>query len=161
MKPVYAVLLVALALPKAALAADISGAQPTLQTEPVVIVGLDGQRHRFTVEVARTPHEQEVGLMYRTVIPPTSGMIFNWESPREAQMWMKNCPVPEDMVFIRADGTIGHIAENTVPQSEAIIDGRVVAAATLELAGGVTAADGIRVGDKVLAAEFGDAPGKD
>ncbi len=88
-------------------------------------------------------------------------MIFNWETPREAQMWMKNCPVPEDMVFIRADGTIGHIAENTVPQSEAIIDGRIVAAATLELAGGITAADDIRVGDKVLAAEFGDAPGKE
>ncbi len=158
MKPLYAALLVSLALPAAAQTTDIAGPQPTLKTEPVVIVGHDGQRHRFTVEVARTPHEQEVGLMYRTVIPPTSGMIFNWESPREAQMWMKHCPVPEDMLFIRADGTIGHIAENTVPQSEAIIDGRIVASATLELAGGVTAADNIRVGDKVLAAEFGDAP---
>ncbi len=64
-------------------------------------------------------------------------------------MWMKNCPVPEDMVFIGADGTIIHIAENTVPESLAEISSGGPVRATLELQGGLTARLDIRVGDHV------------
>ncbi len=70
-------------------------------------------------------------------------------------MWMKNCPVPEDMVFIGQDGTITHIAENTVPESLANISSGGPARATLELQGGITAKLDIGVGDKVLGAIFG------
>ncbi len=147
-----------IALPLALSAAEISRPQPSLPTEPLVITGQDGQRHTFTVEVAKTPGQQEVGLMFRTSVAPDAGMIFDWGTPRQSQMWMRNTLVPLDMVFIAADGTIRHIAENTVPHSLAIIDGREPVLATLELAAGVTAQDDIRVGDKVTAPEFG--PGK-
>jgi uncharacterized membrane protein (UPF0127 family) len=60
------------------------------------------------------------------------------------------------MVFINADGTIRHIAENTVPQSLRVINSDGPVLATLELAGGVTAKLGIEVGDKVLAPQFHD-----
>ena len=46
MKPLYAALLITLALPAAAQTTDIAGPQPTLQTEPLVILGRDGQRRR-------------------------------------------------------------------------------------------------------------------
>ena len=69
-------------------------------------------------------------------------------------MWMKNTVAPLDMVFINADGTIRSIAENTVPQSLAVIDSRGPVRATLELAAGTTARLDIRVGDKVDAAHL-------
>jgi len=126
-----------------------SGPQPKLPTAPLTISGHGAPPHAFTVEVATTESEQEIGEMFRTFIPPDQGMFFDWHTPREVPMWMKNCPVPEDMVFIGADGTITHIAENTVPESLAEISSGGPVRATLELQGGLTAKLDIRVGDKV------------
>jgi len=124
-------------------------AQPPLPTRTITIVSRSGARHAFTAELAITPREQEIGLMFRTSIPADHGMFFDWGAPRSVPMWMKNCPVPEDMVFIGADGTISRIAENTVPESEAIIPSGDAVRATLELQGGITAKLDIRVGDKI------------
>ncbi len=119
-----------------------------------MITGKSGVRHTFEVEVATTAEEQETGEMFRTNIPAGSGMFFDWGAPREVPMWMKNCPVPEDMVFIGADGRISHIAENTVPESLAVIPSGGPVRATLELQGGLTAKLDISVGDKVSGVIF-------
>jgi uncharacterized membrane protein (UPF0127 family) len=129
-------------------------AQPALPTGKITIVSPSGARHAFTAELATTPREQEIGLMFRTSIPADHGMFFDWGSPRSVPMWMKNCPVPEDMVFIGADGRISRIAENTVPESEAIIPSGDGVRATLELQGGITAKLDIRVGDRVEGGVF-------
>ena len=152
-------LLLLAALPALARA---QGSEPTkpqaeLPKEKLVIVSRDGTRHEFNVEMALTPEQQEVGEMFRTNIPPDTGMLFDWGAPRDSQMWMKNTLVPLDMVFISADGTIRAIAENTVPQSLAVIDSNGPVRATLELAGGITAKLNITVGDKVLQKIFGNA----
>jgi uncharacterized membrane protein (UPF0127 family) len=131
-----------------------AGPQPTLPTAKLVISGHGGPAHNFTVELAATPAEQETGEMFRTSIPPGTGMFFDWGTPRDVPMWMKNCPVPEDMIFIGADGTITHIAENTVPESEATISSGGAVRATLEVQGGATAALDIRVGDRVRGVIF-------
>lgn len=128
-----------------------TGPQPKLPTQPLEIKTAAGKTYHFTVELPVTPQEQATGEMFRTSIPPNQGMLFVWASPRVSEMWMKNCPVPEDMVFIGADGKIVSIAENTVPYSlQTISSGRPVKA-TLELKGGTTAADNINVGDQVIA----------
>jgi uncharacterized membrane protein (UPF0127 family) len=131
-----------------------SGQQPTLPQTKMVISGHGGSPHDFTVELATTPEEQATGMMFRTSIPAGTGMFFDWGVPREVPMWMKNCPVPEDMIFIGADGTITHIAEDTVPESEAEISSGGPVRATLEVQGGLTAKLDIRVGDKVQGAVF-------
>jgi uncharacterized protein len=59
-------------------------------------------------------------------------------------------------VFINEDGTIRSIAEDTVPESLAVIDSHGPVRATLELAGGTTERLDIRVGDKVLHRIFGN-----
>ncbi len=145
--------------PAAAQDVEPSAAQPTLKQDHVSVVGQDGARHDFLVELAQTPRQQEVGLMFRTSIPAGSGMLFVWPEPQQSAMWMKHCPVPEDMVFIGTDNRIMHIAENTVPYSLANVDSHGVAKATLELQGGITARLGIRVGDLVQGPGLG-APGK-
>ncbi len=108
-----------------------------------------GRTHSFTVEVAASPEEQAMGLMYRNALAPDRGMIFPFDPPRQASFWMRNTLIPLDMIFIRTDGTIANIAANTVPLSEqpVLSDGEV--AAVLEIAGGRSAELGIRAGDKV------------
>ena len=108
-----------------------------------------GKRHAFIVEVARTPEEQTQGLMHRQSLAPDRGMIFPYDPPQPASFWMKNTLIPLDMIFVRADGTIGSIAANTVPMSlEPVPSGEPVAA-VLEIAGGRSAELGISAGDKV------------
>ncbi len=109
--------------------------------------------HIFQVETAKTEEQQQRGLMYRTDIPRDGGMLFApyppSGPPREASFWMKNTPSPLDIIFIRADGSIAHIAENTTPFSEAPIPSGEPVAAVLELRGGRAAELGIADDDVV------------
>jgi uncharacterized membrane protein (UPF0127 family) len=132
--------------------------QPKLPMERMVIVARDGRRHEFSVEMALTPDQQTVGLMFRQEVPANEGMIFDWGVPRESSMWMRNTLVPLDMLFIAADGRIHRIAERTVPLSLTPIDSRGPVRATLELQGGITERLDIRVGDRVLHRMFGSTP---
>jgi uncharacterized membrane protein (UPF0127 family) len=126
-----------------------TAAQPELPKEKLTIITRDGQRHEFNVEMALTPEQQTVGLMFRKEVPADGGMLFDWGTPRDSTMWMRNTVSPLDMLFINADGTIRRIAENTVPESLATIDSGGPVRATLELAAGTARRLGIRVGDKV------------
>ena len=133
---------------------DPTGPQPTLPREPLTITDDGGHAHAFSVEMATTPGEQETGLMFRKVVPADSGMLFVFPTVQPEPFWMKNTLVPLDMVFINPDGTIRAIAENTVPFSLAPVDSGGPVLAVLELQGGITAKDGISVGDRVAAAQF-------
>ncbi|HQT87545.1 MAG TPA: DUF192 domain-containing protein [Acidiphilium sp.] len=134
--------------------ASITGPQAKLSTETLVIMDQHGKPHKFTVELATTPKEQEIGLMFRKIIPADTGMLFTWSPPQVSEMWMKNTIAPLDMVFIGPHGTIRHIDENTVPQSLKVLSSHVPVAATLELQAGITAKYDIDVGDKVVAPQF-------
>ena len=151
-RALFTLLLLALspaALPFVARAADTDHAQARLPTENLTIVTRDGQRHVFHVEMALTGDQQEVGLMLRPTVVADGGMLFDWHRTQQSLMWMKNTVAPLDMLFIRQDGTIGHIAERCEPYSLAIIDGTVPVRATLEVAAGTAERLDIRVGDRV------------
>jgi uncharacterized membrane protein (UPF0127 family) len=120
-----------------------------LEQVPLTILTSAGAQHRFTVEVARTPEEQQTGLMNRSSLAPDRGMIFPHDPPRMASFWMKNTLIPLDIIFVRPDGTIANIAENTIPLSLDPVPSLEPVGAVLELAGGRTAELGIRAGDKV------------
>ena len=123
-------------------------AESGLELIPVEIRS-GGKVHRFTAEVARTPEEQAQGLMYRESLAPDRAMLFPYSPPEVASFWMKNTLIPLDMIFIREDGTIARIADNTIPQSlESVTAGEPVAA-VLELAGGRSAELGITESDTV------------
>ena len=120
---------------------------------PVTIAGANST-HVFRVELAATDAAQQQGLMYRTDLKPDGGMLFRpypaaGGPPQVANFWMKNTPTPLDIVFIRADGTIARIAENTVPFSETLVSSGEPVAAVLEVIGGRTGALGIAEGDRV------------
>lgn len=131
---------------------DAAAAEATTRV-PVTIASANGA-HVFLVERAVTAGQQAQGLMYRTDLKPDGGMLFHpypaeGGAPREASFWMKNTPTPLDILFIRADGTIATIAENTIPYSSTEVKSREPVAAVLELVGGRTAQLGIAEGDTV------------
>lgn len=132
----------------------LTKAQPELTKQSLTITTQDGAKHVFSVEIAKTAKEQEVGEMFRTEVPENGGMLFVWPAPQQSMMWMKNTLVPLDMVFINADHHIQAIAENTVPYSLAPIGSQGAVIATLELKGGITQKLGIKVGDKVDSQAF-------
>lgn len=109
---------------------------------------------KIDIEIASTTTEQQRGLMFRTSLADTSGMLFPYDPPREITMWMQNTYIPLDMVFILADGTVHRIEVNTEPMSETVIPSRGKATAVLELAGGAAARLGLKPGDKVVHSLF-------
>lgn len=106
-------------------------------------------RHRFKAEVADTPQAQARGLMFRTELAPDEAMIFPREVAEPARFWMKNTPLPLDIIFIGPDGRIANIAAMTVPYSLDGVESDGPAIAVLEIAGGRAAELGIKPGDKV------------
>jgi len=67
------------------------------------------------VEVARTPEEQQRGLMFRTELKPDAGMLFVYQRDGDHSFWMKNTYIPLDMIFITADGRVAGVVENAEP----------------------------------------------
>lgn len=108
----------------------------------------------ITIEVADTGEEKARGLMFRTSLPDTSGMLFPYPQPQELSMWMKNTFIPLDMVFIKSDGTVHRIEMRTEPMSERVIGSKGDVTAVLELAGGAAGRLGLKPGDKVVHPHF-------
>ncbi|MCC6948857.1 MAG: DUF192 domain-containing protein [Bradyrhizobiaceae bacterium] len=105
--------------------------------------------HVFDVELAATTEERSKGLMFRRELPAGQGMLFDFSGEGPVAMWMKNTYVSLDMIFIRADGRIARIAENTEPLSETTIPSGAPVKAVLEVVAGTAKRLGIAPGDRV------------
>ena len=106
----------------------------------------------FELEVARTRQEQALGLMFRSALPDNRGMLFPFDSPRRASFWMKDVPVPLDMVFLR-NGRVIAIAASVPPcpsdPCPSYGPGRQLVDTVLELRSGRAAEIGLQAGDTV------------
>jgi len=148
--PALALLLAFAAFPAAAQ----TGPQPKLPLQNLEILTKTGIRV-FQVEVAETPDQQRIGLMFRKEVPDGEGMLFNFGVSRPVAMWMENTIVSLDMVFIRADGTIANIAKATTPYSRATVESSGPVKGVLEIVAGAADRYGIAPGDKVSHRMFG------
>jgi uncharacterized protein len=111
--------------------------------------------HIFSVEMATTEEEKTTGLMYRKELADGKGMLFDFWPEQQISMWMKNTYIPLDMIFIRADGRILRIEENTEPMSTRNISSGGPARAVLEVPAGTAQKYGIAPGDRVSHSLFG------
>ena len=111
----------------------------------------EAQGKMFELEVAKTSAQQSLGLMFRSELPDDRGMLFPFSSPRRASFWMKDVPVPLDMVFLR-NGVVVAIAQappcRTEPCPTYGPDNQLVDQ-VLELRGGRAAEIGLQSGDAV------------
>ena len=114
-----------------------------------LIVHAGGSAYRFDIELATTPDQRERGLMYRKSLGANAGMLFMYPDEEPVAFWMKNTLIPLDMLFIKADGQIVHVARNAAPLDETPIASGQPVRAVLEINGGAADALGIKEGDTV------------
>lgn len=114
-----------------------------------VLLRGDWGQVRFNVEIADEPQEQMRGLMGRTSMPVSSGMLFVYPAPRRSSFWMRNTLIPLDMLFIDATGVVRHIHHNAVPLDETAIFGGESILAVLEINGGLAQRLGIVEGTEL------------
>lgn len=106
--------------------------------------------HSFNIEVATTDQDRALGLMFRRSLPDDAGMLFLYDPPQPAAMWMKNTLIPLDIVFISPAGTVHRIESDTEPFSTALIPSEGAVAAVLELNAGQADKIGLKRGDQVV-----------
>jgi uncharacterized membrane protein (UPF0127 family) len=131
---------------------DASMPDPRGQQLPLTAVTTLGGEEIF-LEVATTPQQQSLGLMYRDALPDDRGMLFLLEWPRPVSFWMKNVPVSLDMVFVYG-GTIQAIAADVPPCAAEPCPtygpGKQPIDQVIELRAGRAAELGLAVGDEVV-----------
>ena len=123
------------------------GAQYGLAMAAVTINSANGP-HAFNAQVAASPQQQELGLMYRRSLAPDEGMIFPYDPPQPVSFWMHNTLIPLDIIYVRPNGTIAKIT-TAKPLDDTPIPAGEPIAMVLEIAGGRAAQLGIKAGDKV------------
>jgi uncharacterized membrane protein (UPF0127 family) len=126
-------------------------------TKSSLVVVTDKREIKFEVELALNEAERARGLMYREKLGPYDGMLFDFYQDAPVSFWMKNTLIPLDMLFIAGDGTIKHVHANAVPLSTDAIPSQFPVRAVLEINGGSARLLGIKPGDKVKHAIFGNA----
>ncbi len=112
--------------------------------EAKVIIGDD----TLTVELAITPLERQVGLMFREYLPENRGMLFVFESEDYLTFWMKNTSIPLSIAFINPEGIIVDI-QNMEPFTTTPHVSKERAIYALEVNKGWFKKHGITVGDTV------------
>jgi uncharacterized membrane protein (UPF0127 family) len=97
-----------------AFASFFSSAQDAPQQLPTI--RLSTGMHVLQVQVAQTPEQQQIGLMFRKTMSTNEGMLFIFDEPRQQCFWMKNTLLPLSVAFIDDSGTVANI-DDMKPQT--------------------------------------------
>ena len=144
--PRWAAALAALCL--AALAVAQDGPQRLAQ------IRLNAGIHNINAEVAATPEQREIGLMFRTSMPAGDGMLFVFERPSKQCFWMRNTLIPLSVAFLDDDGSVVNI-EDMKPRTLDSHCSTQPVRFVLEMNEGWFAKRGIRAGSRVRGGPFG------
>ena len=127
----------------------------TAQTGPQKLqaIKLSAGMHVIRAEVAKTPEEHSIGLMFRTSMPTNDGMLFIFDRPGQQCFWMKNTLLPLSVAFVADDGSITNI-EAMKPQTLDAHCSTKEVRYVLEMNDGWFASRGIKPGMKLQGAPF-------
>lgn len=90
----------------------------------------------LAIEIAEGDSARARGLMQRTSLPARGGMLFIDSESKVQTFWMRNTPLPLDLIFIDADSQFVSIAKNARPFSDDTISSADTAMYVLEVNGG-------------------------
>ena len=105
---------------------------------------------RIDVEIAERATDRMRGLMFRERMDENQGMLFVFPAEESLSFWMKDTPLPLDIIFLGADRTIVTIRENTVPFSETSVPSDRPAQYVVEVNAGFAARHRLAPGDRVF-----------
>ncbi|MGB7205609.1 MAG: DUF192 domain-containing protein [Anderseniella sp.] len=120
-----------------------------LPVEEVIVTTETGDI-TFSTELATDEASRSRGLMFRRELAEKDAMLFYWQTPQVASMWMRNTYIPLDMLFVQADGTILHIATDTVPHSLEVVSADRLVSAVMEINAGLTKRFNIKPGSRLI-----------
>ena len=109
--------------------------------------------HQIDAQVALSPEQLQIGLMFRKEMPQHEGMIFVFEEPSKQCFWMKNTLLPLTAAFVADDGTIINL-EDMKPQTETPHCSVKPVRYVLEMNKGWFAKKGIQAGSKLSGPPF-------
>jgi uncharacterized membrane protein (UPF0127 family) len=107
-------------------------------------------RSKIDIEIADTPADREIGLMVRTELADTHGMLFLFRLEKFRAFWMKNTAIPLDIIFVSAQMRIVTIHQSTVPFAETSYASTEPAQYVVEVNAGFAREHDIQVGDRVF-----------
>jgi uncharacterized membrane protein (UPF0127 family) len=138
----------ALALAASSFFATAQEAQMDLPRVP-----LAAGMHRIDAQVAATPDQRMIGLMYRKEMPQLEGMLFVFEQPTVQCFWMKNTLLPLTAAFVSDDGTIVNLVDMKPQTTDSHCSTKPVRF-VLEMNQGWFAKKGIKAGAKLSGPPF-------
>lgn len=103
---------------------------------------------KLKVKIAKTPREQERGLMFVGDLPADQGMLFSYPQEKILSFWMKNTKIPLSIAFIDKNYKIIQI-EDMNPGNEESIKSGSPAKLALEVNKGWFNDNNVKVGDKI------------
>lgn len=127
-------------------------AQDRAQHLPTLTLGAG--MHNIKAEVAETPQEHEIGLMYRTSMGANEGMLFIFERAGQQCFWMKNTLIPLAVAFVADEGTVVNVDEMKPQTLDPHCSTKPVRF-VLEMNTGWFTKRGIKEGSKLSGAPFG------
>ncbi|WP_394970441.1 DUF192 domain-containing protein [uncultured Croceitalea sp.] len=101
------------------------------------------------IEIADTDYERETGLMHRTSMKESQGMLFIQKELKVQNFYMKNTVIPLDLIFIDDNLNIVSFQENTKPFNESSLSSQVPAKYVLEVNAGLAEKWLLEVGDSI------------
>ncbi len=111
-------------------------------------VTLEAGMFRIDTQVAMTPAQRGIGLMFRKDMPQQEGMIFVFEQPAVQCFWMKNTLLPLTAAFVADDGTIVNLVDMKPQTTDSHCSAKPVRY-VLEMNQGWFAKKGIKAGFKL------------
>ncbi|MEM6759657.1 MAG: DUF192 domain-containing protein [Pseudomonadota bacterium] len=120
------------------------------------VVWLRGEfgQARFAVEIADDSTERAQGLMHRTSMPLSAGMLFVYEQPGRLSFWMRNTLIELDMLFVDPQGIVKTVHHRAQPLDETPILGGDGLTHVLEINGGLARQIGIVPGAQLRHPSF-------
>ena len=116
-------------------------------------VTLNAGMHIIHAELAQSPDERSIGLMFRKSMGANEGMLFAFEQAAKQCFWMKNTLLPLSIAFVAADGTVVNI-DDMKPQTLASHCSTKEVPFVLEMNVGWFAKRGIKAGFKLKGSPF-------
>lgn len=131
-------------------AAEPKGLLSGFQTTVAILETSANQCMALVTYLADTPQQQQRGLMNVERLEPNEAMLFRHRTAEYRSMWMMNTLIPLDMLFIRGDGIISSIEQNTTPHSTRIIKSAEPVNFVLEVNGGFAESHAVKPGNRLL-----------
>mgnify|MGYP003334891422 CR=1 FL=1 len=124
------------------------GAAFAQQAQQLPTINLNAGMYNIVAQVAKSPEQREIGLMFRKQMPAHEGMIFVFEEPATQCFWMRNTLIPLSAAFVGDDGTIVNI-EDMAPMSDASHCSKKPVRFVLEMNQGWFSKRGIKPGQRL------------